>query len=99
LATEAWAAIELHADRVGRALAAQDAPLTIGSAKELIESVARVVLDAKGIILPSNADFDSVINRAHVAMERQPGQDVSMSPEVRTIASSAKKIVIGVRDI
>lgn len=99
LADEVWTAIERHNQRLETAISNADRPWVIGCAKELIESVARVVLDAKGIVLGSNADFDEVVNAAHTALQRQPGPDVGMSPEIRAIASSAKKIVLNVRDI
>jgi hypothetical protein len=65
----------------------------------LIECVARVVLDAKGVSLSGAADFDEAVIAAHVALERQPGRDVSMSPDIRAIASSAKKMVVSVRSV
>lgn len=99
LSDEAWQAIEQHNQRLRAALTMNDLPWVIGSAKELVESVARAVLDAKGVVLGSNADFASVVNEAHKALERQPGVNVSLSPEVRAIAASSRKIVLAVRDI
>ncbi len=94
LEDEAWQSIEVHASRFEMARRSADAGWAIGSAKDLVECVARVVLDAKGVVIPANADFDESVNAAHHALERQPGRDVSMSSDIRAIASSAKKIVI-----
>lgn len=99
LEDEAWQSIEVHLNRFEMARRASDAGWAIGSAKDLVECVARVVLDAKGVVIPANADFDESVNAAHSALERQPGRDVSMSSDIRAIASSAKKIVIHVRAI
>jgi Abortive infection C-terminus len=99
LEDEAWKSIEVHVSRFEMARLSDDAGWAIGSAKDLVECVARVVLDAKGVVVPANADFDESVNAAHLALERQPGRDVSMSSDIRAIASSAKKIVIHVRAI
>jgi len=99
LEDEAWKAIQVHARRLETAKDSSDAGWVIGCAKDLIECVARVVVDAKGLPLSGTADFDEAINAAHVALERQPGQDVSMSPDIRAIASSAKKMVLNVRSV
>src|SRR5437764_2236384 len=99
LEDDAWEAIQIHARRLEVAQTSADAGWVIGCAKDLIECVARVVLDAKGVPLYGTADFDDAVNAAHLALERQPGRDVSMSPDIRAIASSAKKMVISVRSV
>jgi hypothetical protein len=99
LEDDAWDAVQVHLTRFDNARNFGDAGWLIGMAKDLVECVARVVLDAKGIVLPAVADFDEAVNKAHVALERQPGLDVSMSSDIRAIASSAKKIVLHVRAI
>lgn len=90
-------AIEEHRARLEKAVAWQDRPLQLGASKKLVESIARAVLDAKGEAVGKNMDFDPLVNRAHEALERQPGPGISMLPDVRTIASSAKKMVLSVR--
>lgn len=99
LENEAWDAIQVHVRRLEAAQNASDAGWVIGCAKDLIECIARVVLDAKGASLSGAADFDETVNAAHAALQRQPGQDVSMSPDIRAIASSAKKMVLTVRSV
>lgn len=99
LEDDAWEAIQIHARRLEGAQTSADAGWVIGCAKDLIECVARVVLDAKGVPLSGTADFDEAVNAAHLALERQPGRDVSMSPDIRAIASSAKKMVLSVRSV
>ena len=97
LEDEAWEAIQVHVRRLEGAQTSADAGWVIGCSKDLIECVARVVLDAKGVSLAGTADFDEAVNAAHMALERQPGRDVSMSPDIRAIAGSAKKMVLNVR--
>ena len=94
-----WAAVEQHRARFALAAESSDRAWAIGSAKELVESVARAVCDAKGIVVASGDDFDSTINTAHVALERQPGIDVSMTPEIRAIAGHAKKMILNLRAV
>jgi hypothetical protein len=94
-----WAAIREHEDRLKAAAAIQDKRLIIGSAKELMESVARAIIEAKNFVVPSNADFDEVIRAAHQAIDRQAGAGLDMGPEIRTVAASSRKIAVAVRDI
>jgi hypothetical protein len=99
LEDDAWEAIQVPVRRLDGAQTSADAGWVIGCAKDLIECVARVVLDAKGLPLSGTADFDEAVDAAHVALERQPGRDVSMSPDIRSIAGSAKKMVLNVRSV
>jgi len=96
---DSWSAIEQHGNRLATAIKLDDRPWIVGSAKELVEAVARCVIQAKNLIVASNADFSEVLNTAHAALDRQPGRDVSLSPDVRDIAASAKKIVLSVRNL
>ena len=57
------------------------------------------MVEAKNVVVPSNADFDATVNAAHKAIERQVGPDVNMSPEVRAVASSSRKIAAAVRAV
>src|SRR3954453_13650006 len=61
-----WTAVEHHRDRLKMADDLDDRPLVVGLAKDLIECVARAVLEAKSIVVTGNADFSKVINEAHV---------------------------------
>jgi len=99
LDNEAWTAVEQHRTRLATAIIQNDAPLVIGSAKELVECVARVATEVKGVITPSNADFVEVVNTAHVALDRQAGKGITRASDIRAIAQNAKKIVLSVRDV
>ncbi len=96
---EAWRAVEQHRSRLATAIAFKDAALIIGSAKELVECVARVATAVGGVITPSNADFAEVVNSAHVALDRQAGKGITRASDVRAIAQHAKKIVLSVKDL
>jgi hypothetical protein len=94
-----WAAVEQHRGRFAAAYSSPDKSWALGSAKELVESVARAVCDAKGIVVASGDDFNAAVNAAHVALGRQPGPDVSMTPEILSIAGQAKKMVLNLRGV
>ncbi|MCW6003772.1 abortive infection family protein [Micromonospora sp. CPCC 205371] len=99
LDAEAWRAIEQHRDRLVTAISINDAPFVIGSAKELVECVARTAAAVKGVVNPSNADFAEVVNTAHIALDRQAGKGITQASDVRAIAQHAKKIVLSVKNV
>lgn len=87
-----WTAISAAQVRLERAVDAGDRVQTVGCCKELVESVAKVVLYERGETVESAAAFPAVIGRAHAALARQPGQGLSASGALRDIASGAKTI-------
>jgi Abortive infection C-terminus len=88
----AWAAIEQALTRLNTAIGTSDLQLVIGCAKELAESVAKVVLVARGNTVASGAKFPDVLGSAHVALDRQPGQGLAADAQVRNIAQGAKTV-------
>lgn len=93
LSHESWEAISIALDRLRVALSREDIPAVIGSAKELCETVARVVLAQRGPNVGSKASYDELITAAHRAIERQPGEGLAKDEDVRRIAQGAKQIV------
>jgi hypothetical protein len=91
--THAWSAIVGHRDRLAEALRGADRSLVLGRAKELAESVARVVITERGQVAPAVSDFPSLIDSAHAALKRQPGRDLSNDAELRSLVQGAMKIV------
>jgi Abortive infection C-terminus len=89
---EAWRAISGAVARLHGSRERDDIPAAIGAAKELCESVARVILAQRGHSLGSNASYDEVINTAHKAIERQPGKGLAADEDMRRIAQGAKTI-------
>ncbi|MEU1875753.1 abortive infection family protein [Streptosporangium sp. NPDC020072] len=94
-----WSSIESYRTRLEGALAAQDHALVIGTAKELVEATARVVLDARGQTAPSSADFPSVVNGAHAILDRQPGKGLAKDLPIRNVAQGARTIVLQLAEI
>lgn len=93
LENDTWAAVEEHIGRLQRAEGAGDRALVIGSAKDLVETIAKIVLDSHGETVPSNADLPSTLTKAHAALGRLPGQGPASTPPIQNIAQGAKTIV------
>lgn len=94
-----WQAIMEHTQRLNRALVDRDQSLAIGCSKELVESVARVVLTSRGDPTADRAEYGPVVSAAHRELEYQPGPDLAMNAPVRKIASAAKKIAEQLREL
>lgn len=94
----AWASIDENRSRLQRACASQDWPQAIGSAKELVEATAKVVLDARGTTPPSELDYIEALNEAHKALERQPGPGLASDEDIRNVASAMLKIAKSIRE-
>lgn len=93
-----WAAIAEHVTRLNRAIETDDRPLCIGSCKELVESVARVILEIRGESVADNDEYDKVLGRAHDRIQYQVGDDISANSHVRAAATNAKKLAGLLRD-
>jgi hypothetical protein len=91
---EEWRAITESAARVVGARGRADPSAVIGSAKELCETVARVILSQRGLNLGSKAKFPELITEAHRAIDRQPGEGLATDPPIRDVAQAAKKMVL-----
>jgi hypothetical protein len=93
LSADHWSAIAAHADRLERARRDSDLNLVIGSAKDLVETIAKIVLELNGEVVPSNADLSALLTKTHIALDRQPGKGTAEEPTVRVMAQGAKTIV------
>lgn len=93
-----WAALEEAADRLDRARTADDFPLVIGCAKDLCESVARVVINERGGVAPGD-DMTDLVHTAHKVLEFQPGEGVANDAETRKIAQGLKTMVFGLAEM
>ena len=87
-------AISEHVGRLEAASVRADLSDIVGCAKELAESIARVVLGVRGRTPSDKADYRSIVTQASRAVERQPGEGLAGSDEaVRKMAQSAKGLV------
>jgi hypothetical protein len=99
LGDDEWAAIKDAEDRLLRAKAAADAPLVLGSAKDLCEAIAKVVIAERGNVQGSGADIPELVTVAHKLLEFQPGEGLATDPETRKVAQGLKSIVLGVGEL
>ncbi len=93
-----WEVIERLLQRIATARSGGDHELTVGSAKELIECVAKIVLDARGIAFGNATSFPKLVNAAHATLDRQPGTGLAMDPPVRDIAQAVKQVNLRTAD-
>lgn len=99
LSTESWEAIESYRTRLASAAAGDDRPAVVGAAKELIECVARCVLDATENPLGDSAKFNNLVHVAQKTLERVAGKGIGTWDEVGIIAGAAQSIAINVNSL
>ncbi|WP_339156684.1 abortive infection family protein [Actinomadura luteofluorescens] len=92
IADEAWKVIEETQWRLARALEAVDHPLALGVAKEMVETIAKIVLATRGEVAGTQMDYDKCVTAAHKALVRLPGQHLSNEPVLKQLVQSAKGI-------
>lgn len=79
-----------------------DPALAVGSAKELIESTAKVVLRERGLPIDDRADFPSLVRDAQQALALHPSSRVEgpdSSDAIRRILGSVSGIAIGLAEL
>lgn len=94
--------IHQHLDRISRAVQSDDPAQAIGSAKELIESTAKLVLRERGLPVPSADDLPQLVKAAQEALLIHAKQVIGgpdRAPSVRRILSSAGGVAIGVAEL
>jgi hypothetical protein len=89
---DSWESIEAYHARLIRAVEAEDKPQAIGSMKDLIETISKVILTLRGEVIERAADFHEVARRAQAAIERQPGHGLAQAEPIRSISQSALTI-------
>ena len=94
-------AIRDHLDRIERSLDA-DPRLAVGSAKELVESTAKLVLKRSGIEYGKSDDLPGLVAKAHTALGINPKQ-VEDSAEnavgIRTLLGAVSRIGVGMAEL
>jgi hypothetical protein len=94
--------IQAHLTRIQRALAI-DPELAIGSAKELIESTAKLVLDQRGVAYDKNDDIIALIHRSQEAIGLSPAKVPMTGPDgggsIKRILGGASSVAIGVAEL
>jgi hypothetical protein len=99
LGDDEWSSIQEVGDRLVRAKAALDEPLIVGTAKEMCEAIAKVVIGERGGMPGSSADMSELITTAHRLLDYQPGEGLANDPEIRRVAQGLKSIVLGVGEM
>lgn len=95
----AWDAIELGRDRLQRAWEIEDYSEVVGKAKDIVETVAKVVVAATEGTISDSTDYASVVKSAMKSLRRQPGTDLSQDQELRAMAQAAQTIATSIAPI
>jgi hypothetical protein len=76
-----------------------DLRLVVGTAKELCETVAKIVIAERGNIYGGKDDMPALVTQAHKVLASQPGPGLAMDPATQKIAQGLKSIVLGLTDL
>ncbi|GAA1955219.1 hypothetical protein GCM10009798_13060 [Nocardioides panacihumi] len=87
---EAWAAVSVARDRLSWAWQLDDGSDVIGRAKDLIETVAKVVLMAVDGTADDKMDLQPLLKKAQAALKFQPGPGLSHDEGVRAVAQAVQ---------
>lgn len=94
--------VRQHLDRISRAVQHDDPAQAIGSAKELIESTAKLVLLERGVTVTGSEDVPELVKRAQETLLIHPTQVVG-SPDaasgIRKILGASSTIALGVAEL
>ncbi|UGT70795.1 abortive infection family protein [Nocardia gipuzkoensis] len=91
-----------HLDRIDHAVSRDDPALAIGSAKELVESTAKLVLRERGVPFDSGHDLPKLARMAEEALlvhpsQAKPGPDGSST--IRKVLGAALTITSGIAEL
>lgn len=97
---QSWQAISLHEQRLAQAWQQpEDLSAAIGAAKELCESVARVVLTERAVPVSRSDDMPKLVKVAHGTLDRQPGRGQAAQIAVRNLSQAAMTIVVTLAEL
>ncbi|MFB9238149.1 abortive infection family protein [Plantactinospora siamensis] len=99
VAQPAWDSIELALSRLRRAWEFDDLPDVVGKAKELVETVAKVTVEAAEGAVSDAVDFQPIVKAAQKALGRQPGADLSQDQNLRAMSQAAQTIATSLAPI
>ena len=91
-----------HLERLNRAVAADDPAQVIGTAKEIIESTAKLVLLARGDEVDGAEDLPALTRRAQILLGIHP-ESIAVGPDglegVKKILGAASTVTTGVAEL
>lgn len=82
-----------------RAWDVPDLPEVLGKAKELVETVAKVTVEALQGTVADSLDFQPTVKAAQRALKRQPGADLSQDQDLRAMAQASQTIAVSLAPI
>jgi hypothetical protein len=94
-----WEAVSDAYSRLSAAATANDRPLIVGSAKELVECVARVTLVSYGRVVADGDEYTKVLGAAHKVIEHVIGPTLPGNHPLRQIPEYTKKMAVQLREL
>ena len=94
-------AIRDHLDRIERSLD-DDPRLAVGSAKELVESTAKLVLKRSGVEYGKSDDLPSLVAKAHTSLginAKQVEDSAENAVGIRTLLGAVSRIGVGMAEL
>lgn len=95
----AWEAIESARNRLKAAWSIEDHSEVIGKAKDLVETIAKVVVAASDGTVNDKTEVIAIVKLAMKGLGRQPGSDLSQDQELRAMAQAAQTIATSIAPI
>lgn len=95
-------AIHEQLDRLRRAANSEDPAFVIGSAKELVETTAKVVLAERGLEFDRTWKFPNLISEAQDALRLRPNaltEGPDTTPSVKRVLGGAQNMVLGLDEL
>ena len=87
---EAWTAIETGLERLKRACEIEDLHEVIGKSKELVETIARITIEASDGTVADRADLEVVVGTAQKHLRRSVGPDTDQNDSLRAMINAAR---------
>jgi len=95
LEVETWSAVQQHIGRLEKASDDKDFPLVIGTAKDLVETVCKIILDVQGeVVADKKVEMSNLLARAHRSIDRKPGIGFAEQSPFKELAQGARTIVM-----
>ena len=88
-----WLEVENLERRLTSAYEDGDRALVIGTAKDLIEAVAKIALETRGELSSGSIKFPRLIVQAHATLQRESGDSLTSDPHVHRVSEAALSVV------
>jgi hypothetical protein len=89
---DGWLAITEGCQRLEKVFDEQDHPAVLGTAKDLVESVAKVILVARGES-PNQKNMPSLLTKVHLSLDSSAGRGRATEEPLRSMLQSIRTLI------